>query len=144
MGKCNQEDPDTIVLKKMKKLFNESREKLHLDNQEEEIFDFDEFAEYLDSNEKLVKKLFDLIVKETYSTYRKTNPNSDNREVPSSTILFTSSPLTAMLHLVSQSQNQNSTRRNNQERTSSMLSSLVTSLQDTRRDLEPDDDEEIF
>jgi hypothetical protein len=31
MGKCNQEDPDDIALKKMKKLFNESKEKLNLD-----------------------------------------------------------------------------------------------------------------
>jgi hypothetical protein len=82
-------------------------------------------------------------LKETYSTYRKSSPNSESRDIPSSTILFTSSPLTAMLHLVSQSQNQNR-NRNNQERTSSVLSSLVSSLQETRRDIEPDEDEEIF
>ena len=32
MGKFNQSDPDTVALKKMKKLFNESREKLNLES----------------------------------------------------------------------------------------------------------------
>jgi hypothetical protein len=142
MGKTIEEVPEDVLLKKLLQAFEESRTKLNLTSEEE--YSFSDFCSSFDESEKLTKKLFDLIVRESYGRHKQ-SIDGTGRNPQTSTILFTSSPLTAMLHLVSQASNQGQLtiprRRVSEQQPGNVLAQLVNSLRDPRDEM---DEEDIF
>jgi len=105
MGKWSEYNCEKELMQKMRKLFDEVKEKIHKEHPEAQV-SFEEFVLCFDEKDKMMKKLFECMVKETLSNIGSSSSSSPHHSEPSllssnhprtATLLLTTAPLSSML-----------------------------------------------
>eukprot|EP01102_Stenamoeba_stenopodia_P004409 TRINITY_DN14718_c0_g1_i1.p1 TRINITY_DN14718_c0_g1~~TRINITY_DN14718_c0_g1_i1.p1 ORF type:complete len:130 (+),score=23.32 TRINITY_DN14718_c0_g1_i1:252-641(+) len=90
MGKWSESNWDIELVRKIKIMFDDLSEKLRKDNPDRNIT-FEEFVKSLDTDDKVTRRVFDYLVKETFS--KNGAPLTNNRDT--STTVHVLPPLIA-------------------------------------------------
>ncbi|KAL1923751.1 uncharacterized protein VTP21DRAFT_8731 [Calcarisporiella thermophila] len=78
MGKWCHEHYDNLLKQKFRQLFEQVLEKIK--EKDENIITFDEFADALDINDRTVRKLFEIMIKETAHKHSRQHPYNQSAE----------------------------------------------------------------